>query len=297
MMNVLIDHLLYGIASRKVGGIRYGALDGGPLGENVSLEIVDGDEVTVVVDTTTEVFISTLTIISGETTEAQVVELINADATANKFIEAVKEDGEDDAVALLAEAANLVAQWGVLQRLIAEFNLDKWDDRELRTTNDMQALIYLGSVAPVRQGPIIHTFVGHGQAGITISNRIAFERQNVLLLQFERRLRRVLGRFVFTSPYGSPLTGINVEEGIFSNRTRLTKEESTGNVTQDSSLLLRAVVNFQIGWSQPADLNPDLSQVITGVNFGFWCVPITELPGNKELPTVKIGEFTVPEQD
>jgi hypothetical protein len=273
MMIILLDHILYGVAARTLADdenniIRITALSAGPLGEQINLSIAFGPALTIGVNESN----IAITVVEGVTTEAALIAAINGDEPASALIEASQVSGDGTAFVLEHGPANLVAASGLIQALTDEFDLNRWDDRELSTTAEMQALLWIGRIETERQPPVgWATFNAMVQAGLAITNKLDFSIQNIQLLQLGRRVAYIVRRFKAAN-----LNGVAVLETTFTNTMR---EESAGKVVALSSARMRVLVTAMMNFRQPADLNPAVDPLITSVDLGLWRQPLEEEPG------------------
>lgn len=290
MMIVLLDHILYGIASRVLvsqegHALKITAHSSGLLGELVSVEVVYGDSlsISVLIDSTHHTI--TITVVEGVTTEADVIQAIKSHAEAFAIIEGSQESGDGTAIVIPHEPENLVAAKGLLQALNDEFGLSRWDDRELRTAQEMQGLLWIQRITPVSLPPVDwHRLIALVHVGLTITNKLDFTIQNSQLIQLGRRIAYMTRRFKAEN-----LTGVAVGDTTFTNTM---KPESAAQPAEPlKSALLRVAVATELQYRQPADLNPAVDPLITSIDFGLFRQPLEEEPGGPGADLV--DTFTV----
>ncbi|MGH9825429.1 MAG: hypothetical protein ACREDR_19530, partial [Blastocatellia bacterium] len=207
------------------------------------------------------------------TTEAQVLAALNASADAAAVIDVEQTSGDGTAVVAALAQTNLVAQSGLLQALIAEFNLDRWDDRDLKTTGQMQALLWPSVINPVRMGPVgVWHFEGLAQTGIAITNKFDFATQNAMMMQLGRRTSGLLRKFKAPN-----LDGIAPTRMAFTNMMR---DESAGQAKNLETALCRVLVSFNFRFNQPANLNPPADPLLTQIQCGLFIQPEDTNPGD-----------------
>jgi len=286
--DVRVEHILYGIASLGHGGLFFDALPPGSIGERIRIKILSGPSASIAAagSLVTGILI-TITVTAG-TTETQLVDAINDDLAASLLITAVQGSGDGTAVVAPLTEAPLVATGGLIQALIAEFDLAGWDDRDLKTSAEMQALLWPGMIEPQRVPPVgWQTFVLSGQAGLAITNKEPFPHQNAQLLQLGWRIWKVVRQFKATN-----LTSIFPLRIAFTNTMR---DESAGQTKPLTSAVLRVLITFRMDFRQDAEFDRKLNPEIVGVDFGIWDQPLEEEfgdPGRSLIATLEYDHQT-----
>lgn len=267
----LLEHIFYGMASLQYGGLTFQALPAGTLGESVSLTVVAGAELSVAVNTSNFNIAITITAPAGAT-ERQVRQAVQLSADFVAVATVDQTSGDGTAVVQPLATTNFVAAGGMLQSLISQFNLPEWNDRDLKTTDAMQALLYPNFYDPTRQGPDVWRFEGQAQVGIAITNAYDFVIQNTLLQQLGRQLDALVRTF--------GAQNLDATWPIRVAFTNTMRDESAGQAKALETAMMRVVCTFGFRFHQPAILNPPTSPVLTDIQFGLFIQPDNTAPGS-----------------
>lgn len=220
-------------------------------------------------------------------TDAELRAAVNSDGLTKPLIEALQDQGDGTDAITFQPVTEFVAARGLLQSLQQEFELADWADRDLRTVQEMKALLWPARIEVESDAPTgFKRYVARCQAGIATTNKEAFESQNIQLLQLGRRLDYRLRRFKAEN-----LTGISVIATAITNRMRIQTGEKVEIL---KSAHLRALCEFEVRYKQPANLKPEDNPAILGVDFGLWRQTIDVLPeteGSKLMKTFRVEEL------
>ncbi|HEX8185439.1 MAG TPA: hypothetical protein VF747_11825, partial [Blastocatellia bacterium] len=195
----MLSHILYGTSSLAFGGILLKARVAGPRGQQVSLEVAQGDQldVSVTIESAGVGDISVTT--PGGTTEQQLVNALQDSANFRKLASAEQFSGDgSDEAGTLPKTQFVAPTGGLKQWLESRLLIIGWDDRDQIATSSPRGLLWVGEAKAQLEAfdeSGFDLWTGSLQATIAFQHNTPFEVQNALLDLYRRALYSTLKTF------------------------------------------------------------------------------------------------------
>jgi hypothetical protein len=270
----IIAHILLGTATLTHGGLLLTARAAGPRGEQVTLAIVDGDELAVVVQLKGQgPFIPgdiVVTIPAGAT-EAQVRAALNASTGFRAIASVVQASGDGSAAINTLAKTPFVASGGLKQHLESKLTVLGWDDRDQKTTGMPTGFLWLDTAECERESVIAEMeeyWSGTLMASLSLQiDESDFHLQNAVIQLVRRKLHSALKTFDHPS-----LTEIGRKKYKFGNEQ---KPQDAGTASEGANLTIQFSAPIQ--WVEAAfDPEEYLTYDLSEIRIGLFREPLTD---------------------
>lgn len=270
----MLSHILYGQAALTHGGLIFKAQAAGARGQQVSLTIESGDELAVTITfPASNIFEivgsgagAILLTVADDTTEADVIDLLNADASFKILatVESAEDADSTDNVETRAATPFSAPTDGLQQHLQAKLGIANWESRTLVATGAPLGDIWTGDAKPTRielDGSPDY-WEGSVFVGVGFQHEQRYQVQNALLDACRRALVAAINDFDHED--------VIDKTEIICGYTNQMKDKSAG--TADDKGELSVIAHIKMQWQEPSLINDD-SVPFEAANIGLWREP------------------------
>jgi hypothetical protein len=272
----MLSHILYGQSRLAHGGLLFKARAAGFRGQMASLTIQSGVALNIACAFMAgNVFTAMATgagdivvTVANNTTEAQLMNALNRDATFRILAAVERASGNGSAVvAPLARTQFDVPTDGLQQHLAARIGIENWESRTLQTSGGPIGDIWPGGVTLIRSnvGDMAEYYKGKIYVGVGFQQNDRYQIQNALLDAYRRALVKALLEFDHDD--------LNDASEVACGYTNRMKDEAAG--TRSDKARLALVARVAMRWQESAaDEDGIAGGLFTEANFGLWREPL-----------------------
>jgi hypothetical protein len=249
---VALANVIFGSPTLAIGGLLFTSRAAGVRGQQNSITVtISGSSIVVATANAHTGIADILLTVPASTTEAALLNFLNASATFLALASVSQSSGDGSAFV----AAHVLTHFsaaidGLKQALQNALNLQAWDNRQLEATGGPVALLWPAQAQPERQQSTYGAddiWQGVIGAGVAFQHKSDFETEMVILDIFRRSLYLALKTFVHpdVEELGGPIK-FDYENYLKPEGAGVTD----GTTSQESRL--RVVAAIPCKWTEPA---------------------------------------------